>query len=160
MFCFQFPLFMPNSSLPVVTEASYLTLHYRLASQAGDDIVSTFKASPATLQFGMGQLAPFLENCLLGLPEGTHKTFELPPEQAFGPRNPDFVQRVSRATLKQNSQLGHEYRIGDLVDFAAPGGGQFAGVLREIDEQSALFDFNHPLAGQQVQFEVKIIGIL
>ena len=151
---------MSNSSLPLVTEASYLTLHYRLASQAGDDIVSTFKDSPATLQFGMGQLAPFLESCLLGLSEGTHKTFELPPEKAFGPRNPDLVQRVSRATLRQNSQLGHEYRIGDLVEFAAPGGGQFAGVLREIDDQSALFDFNHPLAGQQVQFEVKIIGIL
>lgn len=156
---FAFP-FMSNLSIPVVTEASYLTLHYRLASQAGDDIVSTFKESPATLQFGMGQLAPFLENCLLGLPEGTHTTFDLPPEQAFGPRNPELIQRVSRATLRQNSQLGAEYRIGDLVEFAAPGGGQFAGVLREIDEQSALFDFNHPLAGQQVQFEVKIIGIL
>ncbi|WP_061534059.1 FKBP-type peptidyl-prolyl cis-trans isomerase [Collimonas arenae] len=151
---------MPNSSLPVVTEASYLTLHYRLASQDGEDIVSTFKESPATLQFGMGQLAPFLEACLLGLPEGTHRTFELPPEQAFGPRNPELIQRVSRATLRQNSQLGEEYRVGDLVEFAAPGGGQFAGVLREIDEQGALFDFNHPLAGQPVQFEVKIIGIL
>ncbi|MFJ2988493.1 peptidylprolyl isomerase [Collimonas sp. NPDC087041] len=151
---------MPNSSLPVVTEASYLTLHYRLASQDGEDIVSTFKESPATLQFGMGQLAPFLEACLLGLPEGTHRTFELPPEQAFGPRNPELIQRVSRTTLRQNSQLGEEYRVGDLVEFAAPGGGQFAGVLREIDEQGALFDFNHPLAGQSVQFEVKIIGIL
>ncbi|MFC5474385.1 FKBP-type peptidyl-prolyl cis-trans isomerase [Paraherbaspirillum soli] len=151
---------MPNSSVPIVTEASYLTLHYRLASQDGEDIVSTFKESPATLQFGMGQLAPFLEHCLLGLEEGTHKTFDLPPEQAFGPRNPELIQRVSRATLKQNSQLGEEYRVGDLVEFAAPGGGQFAGVLREIDEQGAVFDFNHPLAGQSVKFEVKIIGIL
>ena len=151
---------MSNLSLPVVTEASYLTLHYRLASQDGEDIVTTFKESPATLQFGMGQLAPFLEACLLGLPEGTHQTFELPPERAFGPRNPELIRRVSRATLRQNSQLGEEYRIGDLVEFAAPGGGQFAGVLREIDEQGALFDFNHPLAGQSLQFEVKIIGIL
>lgn len=151
---------MSNLSLPVVTEASYLTLHYRLASQEGEDIVTTFKESPATLQFGMGQLAPFLEACLLGLPEGTHQTFELPPERAFGPRNPELIRRVSRATLRQNSQLGEEYRIGDLVEFAAPGGGQFAGVLREIDEQGALFDFNHPLAGQSLQFEVKIIGIL
>jgi FKBP-type peptidyl-prolyl cis-trans isomerase SlpA len=151
---------MSNLSLPVVTEASYLTLHYRLASQDGEDIVTTFKESPATLQFGMGQLAPFLEACLLGLPEGTHQTFDLPPEQAFGPRNPELIQRVSRATLRQNSQLGEEYRIGDLVEFAAPGGGQFAGVLRGIDEQGAWFDFNHPLAGQSLKFEVKIIGIL
>jgi FKBP-type peptidyl-prolyl cis-trans isomerase SlpA len=47
-----------------------------------------------------------------------------------------------------------------LVDFAAPGGGRFAGVLREMGEQDALFDFNHPLAGQHVKFEVRIIGVM
>ncbi|RJG01811.1 FKBP-type peptidyl-prolyl cis-trans isomerase [Noviherbaspirillum sedimenti] len=151
---------MSNSSHPLVTESSYLTLHYRLTSMAGEDIVSTFQDTPATLQLGHGQLAPPLEACLLGLPEGTHQTFELPPEQAFGPRNPDLIQRVSRATLDENSAPGEAYAVGDLVDFAAPGGGRFAGILREINDNDALFDFNHPLAGQQVKFEVKIIGIL
>lgn len=149
------------SSLPVVvTEASYLTLHYRLASAEGRDIVTTFGGNPATLQFGQGQLAPFLEACLLGLPEGAHQTFELNADQAFGPRNPDLVQRVSRAALEQRSDAGEDYQVGDLVEFAAPNGDQFAGVLREIDADSALFDFNHPLAGQSVKFEVRIIGIL
>lgn len=151
---------MSNASVPVVTENAYLTLHYRLASLAGENIVSTFEEKPATLQFGQGQLAPFLEACLLGLPEGTHQTFELMPEQAFGPRNPELIQRISRATLEENSSMDEEYRVGDLVDFAAPGGGRFAGVLREIDAEGALFDFNHPLAGQTLKFEVKIIGIL
>jgi FKBP-type peptidyl-prolyl cis-trans isomerase SlpA len=151
---------MSNLPHPGVTAAAYLTLHYRLASTDDTDIVSTFKDGPATLQLGMGQLAPFLEECLVGLPEGAHQTFELPPDKAFGPRNPALVQRVSRATLDQNSQLGEDYAIGDLVEFAAPGGGRFAGVLREINAQDALFDFNHPLAGQPVKFEVKIIGIL
>ncbi|MFL9926174.1 peptidylprolyl isomerase [Herbaspirillum lusitanum] len=151
---------MSNASAPVVTENAYLTLHYRLASLAGDNIVSTFEENPATLQFGQGQLAPFLEECLLGLPEGTHQTFELPPEKAFGPRNEDLIQRISRATLEENSAMDEDYRIGDLVDFAAPGGGRFAGILRAIDDDGALFDFNHPLAGQTLKFEVKIIGIL
>ena len=149
-----------SNSAPVVTEAAYLTLHYRLASTEGADIVSTFHESPATLQLGTGQLAPFLESCLIGLPEGTQRTFELAPEQAFGPRNPELLQRVSRATLEQNSDKGEDYAIGDMVEFAAPGGGRFAGVLRAIDDDSALFDFNHPLAGQALKFEVKIIGIL
>jgi FKBP-type peptidyl-prolyl cis-trans isomerase SlpA len=151
---------MSNTTVPVVTAGAYLTLHYRLASKDGADIVSTFADNPATLQLGMGQLAPFLEACLLGLPEGCHQVFELEPEQAFGPRNPELIQSVSRTTLDENSQLGESYVIGDLVEFAAPGGGRFAGVLRAIDENSALFDFNHPLAGQPVRFEVKIIGIL
>lgn len=151
---------MSQSETPVVTEAAYLTLHYRLASADGTDIVTTFKDNPATLQLGTGQLAPFLEACLLGLPEGAHRTFDLCPDQAFGPRNPDLIQRVSRTTLKENSQLGEEYTVGDLVEFAAPGGGRFAGVLRDIDADGAVFDFNHPLAGQNLKFEVSIIGIL
>lgn len=151
---------LPQSELPVVTPDAYLTLHYRLASADNVDMVSTFGGTPSTLQLGQGQLAPFLEECLLGLPEGVHQTFDLPPERAFGQRNPDLVQRVTRATLEENSAFDAEYRVGDLVDFAAPGGGRFAGVLREIDEEGALFDFNHPLAGQTVRFEVKIIGIL
>lgn len=151
---------MPNLNVPVVTEAAYLTLHYRLASADGTDIVSTFHENPATLQLGTGQLAPFLETCLIGLPEGTHQTFDLQPEKAFGPRNPDLLQHVSRATLDENSDRSEQYAVGDLVEFAAPGGGRFAGVLRSLDADSALFDFNHPLAGQPVKFEVKIIGIL
>jgi FKBP-type peptidyl-prolyl cis-trans isomerase SlpA len=151
---------MSNSSVPVVTASAYLTLHYRLAAMDGTSIVSTFEEKPATLQLGTGQLAPFLEACLMGLAEGAHETFELPPEKAFGPRNPDLIQHVSRATLDKNSGGDEEYVIGDLIEFTAPSGGRFAGVLRSIDAESALFDFNHPLAGQPVRFEVKIIGIL
>lgn len=153
-------ILMSNPPPAVVTESSYLTLHYRLSSMDGEDIVSTFKGNPATLQFGSGQLAPPLESRLLGLSEGDNKIFDLAPDEAFGPRSPDMFQWVSRKTLRQNSQLGEEYRIGDLVEFNAPGGGQFAGVLRQLDEESALFDFNHPLAGQALRFEVKIIGVL
>lgn len=145
---------------PVVTATAYLTLHYRLASMDGQDIVTTFQGNPATLQMGTGQLAPFLESCLIGLPEGTHQTFALAPEQAFGPRNPDLIQRVSKSTLQENSPEDAQYVIGDPVEFAAPGGGRFAGVLRSIDDDGALFDFNHPLAGQSLKFEVRIIGIM
>ena len=151
---------MSSPSVPVVTDNAYLTLHYRLASLEGEDIVSTFNENPATLQFGQGQLAPFLEACLLSLPEGAHQTFELAPAQAFGERSDELIQRISLATLQENSAMDEQYRIGDLVDFAAPGGGRFAGILRSMDDNGAVFDFNHPLAGQTLKFEVKIIGIL
>ena len=151
---------MSNPVIPVVASDAYLTLHYRLATLDGENIISTFEESPATLQMGMGQLAPELERALLGLEEGSQITQELAPENAFGPRNPELIQRVSRATLKENSAFGEHYVIGDLVEFAAPSGGRFAGILRSIDAEGALFDFNHPLAGQTVLFETKIIGIL
>lgn len=151
---------MSNLPHPVVAQAAYLTLHYRLGAVEGADLITTFAGNPATLQLGQGQLAPFLEERLLGLPEGAHQIFEFTPEQAFGPRNPELVQRVSRAALNKNSLRNIDYKVGDLVNLAGPQGGSFTGVLREIDEQDAVLDFNHPLAGQSVRFEVKIIGIL
>lgn len=151
---------MSNSLQPIVTEGAFLTLHYRLSSADGREIVTTFNDSPATLQLGSSQLAPFLESRLLGLPEGAHEVFDMTPEQAFGPRNPELLQRVSLATLREHSDADEEYAVGDLVNFAAPGGGRFAGVLLEMGDEDALFDFNHPLAGQPVKFEVKIIGVL
>jgi FKBP-type peptidyl-prolyl cis-trans isomerase SlpA len=151
---------MSNLSHSVVAEASYLTLHYRIASLDGANIISTFEERPATLQLGSGQLAPSLEQCLIGLTEGAHQVFELPPGAAFGLRNPDLVQRVSRSMLAEQSHAGEEYTVGDLIEFNAPGGGRFAGVLRALELEHALFDFNHPLAGQAVKFEVKIIGVM
>ena len=112
------------------------------------------------MQLGAGQLVPAIEERLLGLAEGAHQIFELVPGEAFGPRNPELLQRVSLATLRENSDAGEDYAVGDVVDFNAPGGGRFAGVLLELGDDDALFDFNHPLAGQPVVFEVRIIGIL
>ena len=152
---------MSNVTPAVVNEASYLTLHYRIAAADGTDIVTTFGGTPATLLMGQGQLAPSLEQKLLGLPEGAHQTFTLGPDEGgFGPRNPDLMQAVSKATLDQNSEPDADYQVGDLVTFNAPGGGKFAGVLREMREDSAIFDFNHPLAGQSLQFEVQLISVL
>lgn len=151
---------MDNPNPAVVTASAYLTLHYRLATRDGKDIVTTFSGNPATLMLGQGQLAPFLEDCLMGMEEGAHRVFELAPAQAFGERNADLIRDVTRATLDENSVPGTDYRVGDLVDFAAPGGGRFAGVLRELREEAATFDFNHPLAGQSLQFEVKLISVL
>lgn len=150
-----------SESTPLrVQSDSYLTLHYRLATLDGENIISTFDENPATLQLGTGQLAPELENALIGLEDGSHTSQELPPEKAFGPRNPDLIQRVSAQTLKENSAFGEQYVIGDLVEFSAPSGGRFAGILRAMDDNGYLFDFNHPLAGQTVIFETRVIGIL
>jgi FKBP-type peptidyl-prolyl cis-trans isomerase SlpA len=143
-----------------VTPGSHVTLHYRLSLADGAEVMNTFADKPATLLLGAGQLAPPLENVLVGLKVGHHSTFQLTPEQAFGPRNPDLIQRVSLATLRENSMLGEQFSPGDLIEFNAPGGGRYAGILKEVGETSAWFDFNHPLSGKALAFEVKIVGAL
>ncbi|KMY86355.1 FKBP-type peptidyl-prolyl cis-trans isomerase SlpA [Candidatus Paraburkholderia calva] len=143
-----------------VKPGSHITLHSRLAFADGADIVNTFTEKSATLLLGVGQLASPLEEILLGLKVGHHSTFRLEPDQAFGPRNPELVQWVSLAILRENSMIGEDFSPGDLVEFNAPNGDRYAGVLKKVGETAALFDFNHPLVGQLLSFEVEIIGIL
>lgn len=160
---------IPMSNPPArVQPGSFLTLHYRLAGPAGD-IINTFEDKPATLTLGAGELSPAVEQCLLGLEEGTRTQFELPPGEAFGERNPEMVQWVARKLLVQMGDPHETYSIGDVVQFPTPDGlGQYAGAVRQLgDDQdgdgqpdAVLFDFNHPLAGQPVTFEVHLIGVL
>lgn len=144
-----------------ICEGSFLTLHYRLAGPDGADVVNTFAAQPATLSLGAGQLAPAMEQRLLGLAEGTRATFVLPAGEAYGQRNPALVQRVARRLLREQGDPDAEYLPGDVVQFPGPNGqGQLAGVVRETGDSYVEFDFNHPLAGHAVTFEVQVIGVL
>ena len=146
-----------NTETTTVQPDSYLTLHYCLADLEGNEFVSTFDLSPATLQMGSGQLAEPLERCLLGLPAFERHVFQLEVAEAFGPHNPRLVERIARSALPPEIEL----KENSLIEFGAPDGGSgFAGFLRELSDTSALFDFNHPLAGKPIRFEVEIIGIM
>lgn len=148
-------------SLPTVQQGSFLTLHYRLAGPAGD-VINTFEGRPATISVGTGELSPALEARLIGLAEGTRTTFEVPAGEAFGERNPDMQQWVARKLLSELGDPDEEYAVGDVVEFPTPDGmGQYAGVVLQVSDDGAVrFDFNHPLAGVPVTFEVQLIGVL
>ena len=157
------PLPPTISPISVITiqEGSFLTLHYRLAGPDGADVINTFADKPATLSLGSGQLAPAMELRLIGLAEGTRQIFSLAAGEAFGARNPELLQRVKRKLLAELGDPDAEYQVGDVVQFPTPdGGGSYAGVVRDSGEGWLLFDFNHPLAGQAVSFEVHVIGVL
>ncbi len=134
---------------------SLVTLHYRISLSDGALLISTFESTPTTLQLGKGELLPSLEQMLLGLETGTHTFFDLTPEQAFGPRREELVERVDRKDVPEDVT-----EIPSIMEFTAPNGARYSGVLTEMDEVSARVDFNHPLAGKAIRFEVKIIGVL
>jgi FKBP-type peptidyl-prolyl cis-trans isomerase SlpA len=141
-----------------------LTLHYRLSGPDGAEIVNTFNDQPATLTLGQGELAPAIEARLIGLEEGWRTTLALEAGEAFGQRNPELLQKLRMSELRQMGDPNEVYSVGDVVQFPTPDGqGAFAGILRElgpVEEDWALFDFNHPLAGQALSFEIQLIGVL
>jgi FKBP-type peptidyl-prolyl cis-trans isomerase SlpA len=157
-----------------IQPGSFLTLHYRLAGPGGD-IINTFKDKPATLTLGTGELSPALEDRLLGLEEGARATLEIAAGDAFGERNPEMVQWVARRLLDEIGAPGHHYQVGDVVQFPTPDGmASYCGSVLQVGGQprssgaggangqadAVLFDFNHPLAGRAVTFEVHVIGVL
>jgi len=158
---------MPSSPTRV-HPGSFLTLHYRLAGPGGD-IINTFGDKPATLTLGSGELSPAVEQRLLGMEEGARATFEIPAGEAFGDRNPEMVQWVARKLLRELGDPDEQYHVGDVVQFPTPDGmGSYAGAVQQVGRDgdgdaladAVLFDFNHPLAGQPVTFEVQLIGVL
>lgn len=146
--------------MPLITPESHVTLHYRLSLPDGPVVLNTFDDKPATLQLGSGQFSPGLERCLLALQEGDERSYALGPDDAFGPRNPALIQKLSRKLLAEHADTTDPLEPGDLLEFPAPEGGRFAGVFKGWEGDSAVFDFNHPLAGQALLFHVRIIGVL
>ena len=147
---------MTERAIEKIGSNSLVTLHYRIATTDNIEMVSTFAATPATLQLGNGELAPTLEACLDGLEVGEQKTFMLLPEQAFGVHNPQMVSRVPRDALPPKS----DPKLFEPLSLPAEDQTTYSALVLEMDEESVLLDFNHPLAGKSIQFEVKVIGVL
>ena len=152
------------TNLPTVREDSYLTLHYRIVIEsglgAGSVFIDTFDGRPATLQLGVGQWAPGMEQALIGRTEGDCFSLQLEADQAYGDRNPELVQRISRQMLNEHAGEDADFEAGDMVSFTAPNGGQYSGVFKEMDDTGAVFDFNHPLAGRQLRIDIDLLGVI
>lgn len=135
---------------------SLVTLHYRMALDDDEDLVTTFGGSPATLKLGNGELAPTLEQCLTGLPVGERRVFVLEPGAAFGAHNPQLLERVPLTAFPADAQPAEM----SMIEFTGPDGAKYAGLVRQVRDGAAMVDFNHPLAGKAIRFEVEIVGIV
>ena len=145
----------------LVAAGDFLTLHYRLSGPDGAAIVDTFDQQPATMTLGVGELSPALESCLIGMNEGAQGCFELPADATFGAHNPELLQRVSRRMLDEHGDPDEVYAVGDVITFPSPTGeAHFAGRVAGVGDDWVLFDFNHPLAGVPLRFEVQVVGVL
>lgn len=136
-----------------------VTLHFSLAladaSAGSEPIDSNFGGDPVTFTVGDGSLLPGFEQALFGLVAGDRREFELPPEQAFGPVNEDNVQRFPVYQFPPDVALSP----GLMLEFGDAAGNNQAGVVRSIDKQWVDVDFNHPLAGRTLRFDVHIHAV-
>ncbi len=139
-----------------VEPASQVTFHYAIKLEDGQVVHNTWQMpQPAQCCLGDGQLPPSFERCLIGLCPGQRTSFTLKEQDAFGVVRPEQIVHMHRHEFSSDMQLSQ----GLVIAFTRPDGSQIPGVIQEIIGDSVTVDFNHPLAGQTIHFEVEILSI-
>lgn len=137
-----------------ISEQSRVTLHFALKLDNGDVVDSNFDKNAATFAMGDGSLLPGFEQQLYGLKAGDKRTFEIQPEHGFGQPNPQNVQVMPR-----NQFTDMQLDTGVLVIFQDAAKGELPGVIKAFDDNQVTVDFNHPLAGRVITFDVEIVDV-
>ena len=131
-----------------------VTLHFAIKLQNGDVVDSTFDKAPATFTVGDGNLLPGFEQALFGLEAGAKTSLTIPPERGFGQPNDGNLQTMTRDDFSDM-----ELSPGLLIIFSDAAGGEMPGVVKSFDDEQVVIDFNHPLAGRVLTFDVEILAI-
>jgi len=139
----------------IVGESTRVTLNFSITLDNGQLVDSTFDKSPAEFEVGDGNLLPGFEKVLLGLKAGTRDTFTIQPEQGFGQPNPSNIQEIPRSEFAADMELVE----GLMIAFADAQNTETPGVIAAFDDVTVTVDFNHPLAGRELLFEVEIIDV-
>lgn len=132
-----------------------VTLNFSLSLKDGAVVDSTFDKMPASLDVGDGSLPEGFESYIMGLKAGDRESYEVPPENAFGQANPSNRQTFKRSDFDKEMLL----EPGLMVSFADASNSELPGVVHSVDDDEVVIDFNHPLAGHDLIFEVEIIDV-
>ncbi|OEY66651.1 FKBP-type peptidyl-prolyl cis-trans isomerase [Marinobacter sp. X15-166B] len=138
-----------------IDQGTRVTLHFALKFTDGQVVDSTFDKAPAVLEIGDDNLPENFEAYLMGLQAGDQASFEVPPEKGFGQSNPNNVQTFKRSEFSADMVL----EPGVVISFADARQSELPGVVSRVEGDEVEVDFNHPLAGRTLVFEVKIIQV-
>lgn len=140
----------------VIAPGSRVVMHYRLALEDGSVVDSTWDDDePIAFSVGDGTMAAGLDDALQGLKCGDHVTIHLSPNQAFGDKDTANIHSMAREEFDPQMPL----EPGLVIGFTLPNGDELPGMVLEVEEKSVLVDFNHPLSGHTIMFEVMILSI-
>lgn len=136
----------------VVSAGTRVFLNFSVALEDGSEVDTNFGGDPVSFVVGDGSLLPGFEQRLLGLSPGERRRFSVPPKEAFGQPNDANLQHLPRAGFDDGAAL----EIGLVYSFADAAGGEMPGVIVAFDADEVTVDFNHPLSGRTILFEVLI----
>lgn len=143
----------------IIEKNTVVTLHYRLQEDnaSGEMIEETFGSEPLVFLFGVGQMLPEFENQLEGKEKGAAFGFGIKSADAYGEEDPDALVKLPLETFVVDGRLAEEMLVqGNPIPMSDQHGNQLVGIVKEVEEDGVLIDFNHPMAGQDLYFSVSI----
>lgn len=138
-----------------ITIGSSVTMHFSLALADGMLVESSFNDQPVSFVLGDGSIDKGLELALIGLVAGARQRLTLMPGQAFGERDESAIQSIPKSRFPKDMDL----EPGQIIGFSGENGEEVAGAIVAIEDQEVTVDFNHPLAGREISFDVQILNV-
>ena len=138
-----------------IQPGSQVLMHYRITLEDGTVADSSFEGEPLRFTMGDGTLIQGLELALYGLRAGDRQSLGIDPQYAFGLPDETAIQTLPRTDFPADMQL----EAGQIIAFGTPEGEEIPGAILEVGDKDVKVDFNHPLAGHEIQFEVEILDV-
>lgn len=143
------------SSVPEITRGSHIRLHYTITLEDGTEADSSRDGEPLEFALGDGTMLEALEDFLLGMRAGQRATWSVSPEQGFGYPDAEAVHVMPRNDFPADMDLAP----GVIIAFTTPAGDEVPGTVTALDDAEVTVDFNHPLAGRTLSFDVEILAV-
>lgn len=138
-----------------ITQTSNVIMHYRISLEDGTELESSFGDEPLEFSMGENTLTEGMELSLLDLSTGDKQSITLTPDQTYGHRNPENIHELSRSDFP--AEIIPEK--GQVIAFDTPSGDDINGVVLDVNDNTVSVDFNHPLSGNTLVFEVEILKV-
>ncbi|MDH5425634.1 MAG: FKBP-type peptidyl-prolyl cis-trans isomerase [Gammaproteobacteria bacterium] len=138
-----------------INQNSHVTLHYRISLEDGTELETSFGDEPLEFSMGEDTLTEGMELSILDLSAGDKQTITLSPDQTYGPRDPSNIHDILVADFPDDIKP----EKGQVIAFDTPAGDDINGIVIDIKNDKVSVDFNHPLAGNHLVFEVEILKV-
>lgn len=145
---------MTNASNPAAS-GDTVKVHYTGRLIDGTEFDSSRGTEPLEVTLGGGQTIPGFEQALVGMAPGEQKTITIPCDSAYGERNDQMIQTVPRGVVPDDIQL----EVGLMLSAQGPEGETLSFQVAEFNDETLTLDANHPLAGQDLVFELEMVAI-
>ena len=130
-------------------------VHYTGKLNDGTVFDSSEGREPLEFVVGTGEIIPGFEEAVIGMNEGETKTVTIPADKAYGPHNDELVLVVGREQVPPDLKV----KIGDLLQVTLPDGHRVDVTVTALNDEAVTLDANHPLAGQDLTFEIELVSI-